>query len=148
MGKRGRICEFERGTKAYDGTMRTIRISGKPIYDQGGHYIGYRGTGTDVTATVLARREAGRRRELLDNSFENLGQGVAIVDRDRKVVMVNRHLLEILDIPEGELTIGSDFADFFHYLEPRREYGPGDPRLLAAEGYSMIRKSTRLNSSH
>src|SRR3546814_12896842 len=117
-------------TKASDGTMRTIRISGKPIYDQGGHYIGYRGTGTDVTATVLARREAGRRRELLDNSFENLGQGVALVDRDRKVVMVNRHLPELLDIPEGELTIGSDFAAFFHYLSRRRDYRPRDhPRL-------------------
>src|SRR3546814_374766 len=136
--QRGRIVEFELETKASDGTMRTIRISGKPIYDQGGHYIGYRGTGTDVTATVLARREAGRRRELLDNSFENLGQGVAIVDRDRKVVMVNRHLLEILDIPEGELTIGSDFADFFHYLARRGEYGPGDPRRLAEERYAMI----------
>src|SRR3546814_8319070 len=91
--QRGGIVEFELETKASDGTMRTIRISGKPIYDQGGHYLGYRGTGPDVTATVLPRCEAVRRRELLANSSENLGQGVAIVAPDRKFDMVNRAAL-------------------------------------------------------
>src|SRR3546814_17866962 len=93
-------------TKASDGTMRTIRISGKPIYDQGGHYIGYLGTGTDVTATVLARREAGRRRELLDNRIEIQGQGVAIVDRAGQVRMVTHHQLEISVTPEGARPYG------------------------------------------
>src|SRR3546814_8893307 len=73
-----------------------------------------------------------------DWSSDVCSSDLAIVDRDRKVVMVNRHLLEILDIPEGELTIGSDFADFFHYLARRGEYGPGDPRRLAEERYAMI----------
>src|SRR3546814_20940845 len=114
--------------------MRTIRISGKPIYDQGGHYIGYRGTGTAVTATALARREAGRRRELLDNSFENLGQGVAIVDRDSQAGLGIRHLPAILEIPEGELTVGSAFADFLHYLARAGENWPGEPSAHGSGG--------------
>ncbi len=31
-----------------------IQTSGKPFYDAGGNFLGYRGTGTDITATIRA----------------------------------------------------------------------------------------------
>src|SRR3546814_13677150 len=52
--------------------------------------------------------------------------------------MLDRHLLGIQDSPEGWRTEGSEFADFFHYLARRGEYGPGAPRRLAEERYAMI----------
>jgi PAS domain S-box-containing protein len=31
-----------------------VRSSGKPVYDRSGNFLGYRGTGTDITATIRA----------------------------------------------------------------------------------------------
>jgi PAS domain S-box-containing protein len=38
------------------GSPRYVRTSGKPIYDANGNFLGYRGTGTDITATIRADR--------------------------------------------------------------------------------------------
>lgn len=37
---------------AQDGTRRWVRISGNPIFDAAGDFLGYRGIGTDITASV------------------------------------------------------------------------------------------------
>jgi len=42
---------FEYGFTAPDGSMRYARISGTPIYDGQSRFLGYRGTGTDITQT-------------------------------------------------------------------------------------------------
>jgi len=34
-----------------------VKASGKPVFDANGEFRGYRGTGTDVTATVRAQEE-------------------------------------------------------------------------------------------
>jgi PAS domain S-box-containing protein len=37
-----------------DGSQRYWRVSGNPVFDEAGTFIGYRGTGTDVTSAKLA----------------------------------------------------------------------------------------------
>jgi PAS domain S-box-containing protein len=41
-----------------DGSTRHIAISGMPVFDESGAFIGYRGSGTDVTAQVDAENRA------------------------------------------------------------------------------------------
>ena len=43
-----------------DGQVRYLSISGKPLFDSGGAFIGYRGTGNDVTDKVVAEIELRR----------------------------------------------------------------------------------------
>lgn len=52
--------EFEYQFKAADGNMRTARISGKPLFDDDGRFMGYRGTGTDVTEQRRAQQARDR----------------------------------------------------------------------------------------
>jgi diguanylate cyclase (GGDEF)-like protein/PAS domain S-box-containing protein len=40
------------------GHSRTVRVAGKPIFDERGGYVGYRGTATDITAEIEAERRA------------------------------------------------------------------------------------------
>lgn len=40
---------FEYVSQILDGRNRTVRISGRPIFDRNGRFQGYRGTGTDIT---------------------------------------------------------------------------------------------------
>jgi PAS domain S-box-containing protein len=38
----------------FDGSLMHVKVSGKPVYDANGNFLGYRGTGNDVTAVVRA----------------------------------------------------------------------------------------------
>ncbi|HXZ17884.1 MAG TPA: ATP-binding protein [Roseiarcus sp.] len=38
----------------FDGSLMHVKVSGKPVYDAKGAFLGYRGTGNDVTAAVRA----------------------------------------------------------------------------------------------
>jgi diguanylate cyclase (GGDEF)-like protein/PAS domain S-box-containing protein len=40
------------------GRTRTLRVAGKPVTDDKGRYLGYRGTATDITAEIEAERRA------------------------------------------------------------------------------------------
>jgi PAS domain S-box-containing protein len=46
-----------------EGALRHFSLSGRPVFDAGGHFKGYRGVGSDVTAEVAAEIELGRRVE-------------------------------------------------------------------------------------
>jgi PAS domain S-box-containing protein len=47
-----------------NGSPMYVKASGKPVFDADGGFRGYRGTGTDVTATVRAQEEHERLRQL------------------------------------------------------------------------------------
>jgi len=45
------------GVRIADGSLRFVSISGEPVFDAEGAFVGYRGVGTDVTAATLASRQ-------------------------------------------------------------------------------------------
>ena len=47
-----------------NGSPMYVKASGKPVFDANGEFRGYRGTGTDVTATMHAQEEHERLRQL------------------------------------------------------------------------------------
>ena len=46
--------DFVYSTKSANGTPVYVRTSGKPLFDARGNFLGYRGTATDITATIRA----------------------------------------------------------------------------------------------
>jgi PAS domain S-box-containing protein len=46
--------DFVYGTISDSGSAVYIRAGGKPVFDKNGHFLGHRGTGTDITATIRA----------------------------------------------------------------------------------------------
>jgi len=57
-----------------DGRRHVFQINGKPIFDRRNRFVGYRGTGTDLTETVTARAEAdaaeAHARDVLDSALD------------------------------------------------------------------------------
>jgi diguanylate cyclase (GGDEF)-like protein/PAS domain S-box-containing protein len=49
--------DFTYGLTRPDGVQRFIRISGEPVFDDGGTFLGYRGVGRDVTQAALAEQK-------------------------------------------------------------------------------------------
>src|SRR6202040_408081 len=46
--------DFVYSTVSDSGSPVYVRSSGKPVFDANGNFLGYRGTGTDITATIRA----------------------------------------------------------------------------------------------
>jgi diguanylate cyclase (GGDEF)-like protein/PAS domain S-box-containing protein len=46
--------DFTYGLTRADGVQRFVRISGEPVFDEAGTFLGYRGVGRDVTQTAMA----------------------------------------------------------------------------------------------
>ena len=96
-----------------EGTMRYVRISGEPVFDAGGRFIGYCGVGRDVTAQKAAEESLRESEERFRRTFELAGSGLAHVSLDRRLLRVNRKLCEILGYPENEL-IGRSILELSH----------------------------------
>ena len=48
--------DFGYSIKDADGVTRFVAVSGKPVFDSAGRFVGYRGVGRDVTATIRAEK--------------------------------------------------------------------------------------------
>jgi PAS domain S-box-containing protein len=82
-----------------DGTLWYGRTSGNPVYAADGSFVGYRGTSTDVTAEVKARREADAAHQRLIEALEIMPAGVMIYDSDDRLVLANARMREMF--PNG-----------------------------------------------
>jgi PAS domain S-box-containing protein len=61
---------FEYAINDKDGAVLTVRLSGSPVFDTSGAFMGYRGAGTDVTATRAAERALVKANEDLERRVD------------------------------------------------------------------------------
>ncbi|GAB3129125.1 PAS domain-containing sensor histidine kinase [Novispirillum itersonii] len=85
-----------------DGTLRHMRISGKPIY-QHGQFIGYRGIGSDVTQQVNEREAAQSAEVRLRIAIEGIPEGFALCSIAGIVTMRNRRLGKMVERAGGHI---------------------------------------------
>ncbi len=83
-----------------DGPLCYLTSSGKPVFDEDGRFLGYRGTARDITARSLAE---ARVREL-SLAVEQSPAGIAVVDVNGRLIYSNRVFLQIVGLDE----IGED----------------------------------------
>jgi PAS domain S-box-containing protein len=71
--------DFVYSTLNEKGSLIYVRVSGKPIFDATGNFLGYRGTGADVTATIRA-----------DHAEEALRKAQAELERAMRVTTLGQ----------------------------------------------------------
>ncbi|MBT5498859.1 MAG: PAS domain S-box protein [Alphaproteobacteria bacterium] len=77
-----------------DQTVRTLRLSGAPVFSKDGAFQGYRGTGTNLTTQLSAERELETRRNLLRSIIENAPGQITLKDTDGRCGLVNAAFAE------------------------------------------------------
>ena len=82
--------DFVYATAAPD--TRWLRVSGKPIFDDAGNFLGYRGVGADISAAVEARRKAEELQTRFREAIEAVDSGFALWDADDAAGGVQRGL--------------------------------------------------------
>lgn len=65
-------------------------------------------------------------RDLLQTALDEVGQGIAVFDRDLRLVTWNRRFESLIGLPSDLAQIGVSIEDMFRYLAGRGEFGVGD----------------------
>jgi signal transduction histidine kinase len=82
---------------------------------------------TDITKMRNAEHEAGEKSRLLELAFANMSQGIAIHDRDLRLIACNDKYASWRGNLPPELTRpGTRHEDIVRYRARRGDYGPGD----------------------
>ena len=105
-----------------------------------------RGTGLDLSeaATLLdeASQELRFSRELIDVTFDNMTQGISVVDSDLRIVAWNRRYADLFDYPEGYVYVGRPIVDLVRYNAQRGLLGPGDIEQQVRRRLEYLRHGT------
>ena len=85
-----------------DGRRVWLSISAKPVFGADGEFLGYRGTGSDITAKMKAeaalrsaKEEAETAQANLVEAIEAMSEGFALYDRDDRLVICNEKYREL-----------------------------------------------------
>ena len=114
------------GWRLPDGETRYVSSSAKPIFDENGRFVGFRGVGTDVTDVVRGERLRRSAERVLSQAIEALPVLFALFDEDDNIVVENRRFREIFEKgyrdPERESV---DFEQSIrHFAEKHLEGSP------------------------
>lgn len=100
--------------ETFDGERKTILNSTAPIHDANGAIVGGVAAMLDITERKQLEREAQERAAQLDATFEALGDGIAIVDDQGKVLRMNAAARDMQ-------FFNIDFAEYTSLSESERE---------------------------
>lgn len=105
-----------------------------------------RGTGLDLSEAAMLLDETSQElrfnRELLAVTFDNMLQGISVVDRDLRIVAWNRRYLDLFDYPAGFVYVGRSIADLIRHNAERDLLGRGDAEDKISRRQAHLRKGT------
>lgn len=112
INNREKFRDFIYSLKCPDGRWRRCKISGKPVFNKAGVFLGYRGTGQDITAEAQARSRLMAANEIMPGAF-------ALWDGENRLVMCNRKFHQFYKEIDDLIVTGVDFDDLIDALEQR-----------------------------
>ena len=127
-----------------DGHRRWIKLSGKPRFDANGAFLGYRGTGTDITVERMVAEHAAAAQARLTRAIESSSDGVTLFDSNERLILCNRRFRELF-FPGMEKLVqpGASFTDIamLHAKTGRNVEAAKHPR-------SWVAKQARLRAKN
>ncbi|MEQ9328570.1 MAG: EAL domain-containing protein [Rhodospirillales bacterium] len=92
-----------------DGSDRFVSVSGTPLFNDIGEFLGYKGTGIDLTDKIQADAETEAWKRKLSTTLETLSTGVALWDSESRLVMCNASFRNMLGANAHIAVPGVDF---------------------------------------
>jgi signal transduction histidine kinase/CheY-like chemotaxis protein/sensor domain CHASE-containing protein len=102
---------FEYHRVGPDGKTQYISTSGKPVFGEDGAFLGYRGTGTDVSDRNAALDRARVAEQRLLTAINALEDGFVLYDADDRLVLCNEKYREIYKESADLMVPGAKFED-------------------------------------
>ena len=113
---------FEYARVGPDGQTQYLNISGVPVFDQDGTFMGYRGTGDDVTEQDAALIRANAAENTLVTAINALDDAFVIYDADDRLVLCNEKYRSYYPLSRDAIVPGAAFEDIIREGVARGEY--------------------------
>jgi len=113
LKKRKPFRDFQYECKTAHDAKLIISVSGNPMYDEFGEFVGYRGTATNITERQRARRALEESEERSRSMVEMTPDAILVVV-DGKIVFVNPAAVRIFDAGRSTNLIGQSLMGLVH----------------------------------
>jgi PAS domain S-box-containing protein len=110
------------------------------IRDEAGKIVAYEGTVLDVSERRRQEAALAETSARLSATFENMGEGLILVDAQFRLVAWNRRFLEIQEIPDHVVYPGVPYETVFRYLVERGDLGAVDVEQRVRERMEEVLK--------
>lgn len=120
---------------------KVIVIYRKPM--AGGGFIV---TFTDITEDVRIKEEAEAQSRLLALVLSSIKQGIRVFDKDMKLVLANRRVVEEFGYPEAFAQVGASYESTVRLAATSGEYGSGDVDAMVRERVEFGKAGTTRGS--
>ena len=96
--------DFELARPTPDGGKRFVSVSGMPLFDESGRFLGYRGVGRHITERKVAEAELRRREKELRDLIETIPAIAWTIGTDGSNVFASRRWTEYAGLPAEALS--------------------------------------------
>ena len=124
--------------RAPDGSVHHYRVSGVPMFDANGLFLGYRGSTVDETAEVAAQEMATDIQRQFFEAMETISEGFAMWGADETFVYCNSHFRTSHAGIAETLERGRTYPDFLRALAESGERPDSDGRASDRRGSSRL----------
>ena len=121
LGAHQPFRDFRYAVPREDGSLLHVSVSGKAVLGADGTFLGYRGTGRDITQEVAAAAELRKAKEraeeaeaTLHDAVNSISEGFVIYDRDDRMVLCNDAYRKLYPHNAAFLVPGVKFEDLLH----------------------------------
>ncbi|MCH7711288.1 MAG: PAS-domain containing protein [Proteobacteria bacterium] len=109
---------------------------------------GYVTTFTDITERKRAKEELDRQSRVIETTFDNMSQGIAVYDAELRLVAFNEKFCDFRGYPPGFVRLGLSFEEMARYQAERGDYGPGDPEEQVRKRVDALRQGKPWSGEH
>ena len=96
--------DFELARPTAEGGKRYVSVSGMPVFDESGRFVGYRGVGRHITERKVAEAELRRREKELRDLIETIPAIAWTIGADGSNVFASRRWTEYAGLPAEALS--------------------------------------------
>ena len=106
--------DFELQRTMGDGSIRHLSVSGLPVFDQAGKFVGYHGIGCDITERKRAELALRQSEETFAAVFRSAWDGLFLIDTDTgEILDCNPRALVLFEAADRSELIGKAGNDLF-----------------------------------
>jgi PAS domain S-box-containing protein len=129
---------FHVGPQGTAQDSKYIRLSGIPMFENDGGFIGYRGIGADITRELAAERRAESLQRRYELILESAGEGIVGLDNDGIISFANRTAGTLLAMTPAEM-VGQPFDQIVSRTPDGTNGAPAATPILAASRNGLAR---------
>ena len=142
--------DLERDFRVKGQPRRRFRLSGRPVIASDGRFLGFRGTGRDVTAEHDSERRRRKAKRRLFDAIESMGEAFALFDDKDRLVLWNSRFRDWNPATSDLLRHGISFEAIARAAAQRHVHEPpiADKRAWVAERLALHRQPVSSHLQH